>query len=620
RGDLLLAKADYQRYLDLGGVEPEKIQGWIKEIEDKLKAGASGVGDPNQMTASQLFNRAYKKHDEGDFRGSIEDYTAVLAITPNDHLAWYNRGLGYYNINDNENADNDYTACIRLNPDYINAYYNRGLARKKRGNTGGALEDYTETIRRNASYTNAYRARGIVYEDMGEFAKAKADYVKYLELGGTEPDKIRGWIREVEDKMARITTTGGLPVVPVGGMTAKEYFDRAFKKHEDGDYDGSIADYTESLRLNPSDHLAWYNRGLGYYNMNRHPQAISDYSECIRINPDYINAYYNRGLARNKNGDKTGALLDYNETIRRKNDYVNAYRARGIIYEDMGDYDRALADYHKYLELGGTEPDKIRGWINDVEGKKRAAGGSVFGGLTASQYFDRAYEKHEKADYAGAIADYTEALKLNSHDHLAWYNRGLGYYFLNQHSQAISDYSECIRLNPDYINAYYNRGLARNKLGDKSGAMDDYNETIRRKSDYINAYRARGILLEEAGDFARAIADYEKYISLNGSEPDKIRGWIDAIRNKAGNIPRPPITTTNDPFENIDFNNGIFKSADEPPNTDTSYVGEDGKIRWTKLVGDVANTIGSNMTSRQYFDRAFKKHETGDYAGSVADY
>ncbi len=322
------------------------------------------------------------------------------------------------------------------------------------------------------------------------------------------------------------------PTVTTDQLSASEYFESAYQKHENGDYEGATADYSKALSLNPSDHLAWYNRGLGYYMMENHPQAISDYSEALRLKPDYINAYYNRGLARNKNKDRAGALADYNETIRRKPDYTNAFRARGIIYEDMGEYDSAIADYSRYVELGGTEPEKVRGWIDEVRLKRERANASGGSGMTALQYFDRAYQKHENGDYAGAVADYSESLRLNPKDHLAWYNRGLGYYNQNQHDQAISDYSECIRLDPTYINAYYNRGLARNKNGDYTGALADYAETIRRKPDYINAYFARGILYEDTGEYAKAKADYERYLELGGPNSDKIRGWISDVEAK----------------------------------------------------------------------------------------
>lgn len=59
-----------------------------------------------------------------------------------------------------------------------------------------------------------------------------------------------------------------------------------------------------------------------------------------------------------------------------------------------------------------------------------------------------------------AIADYTEAIRLNPEFADACFNRGNAYYGKGQYDDAIADYTEAIRLNPKFAEAYYNRGNA----------------------------------------------------------------------------------------------------------------------------------------------------------------
>ena len=47
------------------------------------------------------------------------------------------------------------------------------------------------------------------------------------------------------------------------------------------------------------------------------------------------------------------------------------------------------------------------------------------------------------------------------------------------HDKAIADFTEAIRLNPKYAEAYYNRGFAYGKKGDHDKAITDYTAAIR---------------------------------------------------------------------------------------------------------------------------------------------
>jgi tetratricopeptide (TPR) repeat protein len=149
--------------------------------------------------------------------------------------------------------------------------------------------------------------------------------------------------------------------------------------------------------------------------------------------------------------------------------------------------------------------------------------------LTADDYFVSAYQKIEKGDYQGALADYNQSIALKPDNALAYNNRGiLKDEKLNDVQGALADYNQSISLNPDGAKAYYNRGILKNeKLNDVKGALADYNQSIALKPDYAAAYNNRGGLkYQKLNDVQGALADYNQSISLN---PD----FADAYNNRS---------------------------------------------------------------------------------------
>jgi len=133
---------------------------------------------------------------------------------------------------------------------------------------------------------------------------------------------------------------------------------------------------------------------------------------------------------------------------------------------------------------------------------------------SASAYNNRGFAWRGKGEYDKAIADYTEAIKLDPGYALAYGNRGFAWNEKGEYDKAIVDYTEAIKLDPGYAAAYNNRGFAWGKKGEYDKAIADYTEAIKLDPGFTAAYTNRGMAHEEIGNIEAARTDYKRALSL----------------------------------------------------------------------------------------------------------
>jgi tetratricopeptide (TPR) repeat protein len=130
-------------------------------------------------------------------------------------------------------------------------------------------------------------------------------------------------------------------------------------------------------------------------------------------------------------------------------------------------------------------------------------------------YFNRASTRYDLGDCPGAIADYTEVLRLKPQDDITYNNRALVRYDQGDKESAIADLDAALQHNPENFVAYCNRGFIQSELGDKLDAIEDYTRAIQINSDYTSAYFYRGLTRTRLHNKLGAIQDYTDVIRLN---------------------------------------------------------------------------------------------------------
>jgi tetratricopeptide (TPR) repeat protein len=107
-----------------------------------------------------------------------------------------------------------------------------------------------------------------------------------------------------------------------------------------------------------------------------------------------------------------------------------------------------------------------------------ADGSAAAGGLTARDYNSRGLAFFQKGDYDSALADYSQAIRLDPDYGDAYIGRGMTCYLKKDYDQAIADFTQAIRLIPNPAEVYNGRANAYAMKNDFVRAKADWEKTL----------------------------------------------------------------------------------------------------------------------------------------------
>ena len=152
-----------------------------------------------------------------------------------------------------------------------------------------------------------------------------------------------------------------------------------------------------------------------------------------------------------------------------------------------------------------------------------------FGPHSAYGHNRRADDWFEKKEYAKAIAEYDDAIRLDPLLAGAYCGRGLAWLERKEYARAMADYNEAIRLDRRSTSAYCNRAAAWLEKKDYDKAIADYNEAIRLEPDSPFAYYGRANAWFGKEDYDKAINDFNEDIRLNSWVVQAFKDWPESI-------------------------------------------------------------------------------------------
>lgn len=303
---------------------------------------------------------------------------------------------------------------------------------------------------------------------------------------------------------------------------AKPYLMRAIAKLNLEDYSGAEADASKAIEINPFLPDAWEVRGVARQNIGRDRYAIADYKEALKLLPRNRQILFNMAVAQQRTKDYEASDSSFRELIRFYPNFSNAYLGHANLKLAQADTTAAMADIDKALSLNRNSLNAyiMRADIAINSNRDFASALSDMNEAIKLQprlsglYINRAFLRYNLDDYFGAMADYDHAIELDPLNSTALFNRGLLLAEVNANDRALVDFSKVLDLNPDDYRALYNRAVIYGKKGNYAAGTSDINRVIDAFPDFPGAFYIRGEFERQSGNLAAAKRDFDHALAL----------------------------------------------------------------------------------------------------------
>jgi tetratricopeptide (TPR) repeat protein len=222
----------------------------------------------------------------------------------------------------------------------------------------------------------------------------------------------------------------------------------------------------------------------------------------------------------------------------------------------------------------------------------------------------RADDQRKAGNFDRAIADATEAIKLNGKNATIYWVRGAAYVGKGNYDQAIADLTRAVGIDPKYAAAYSWRAAAWKAKGDDDRALYDADQVVKLLPKVASGYNSRCLILENKGEYAQALPDCETAVKL---APDNALYHINrgTVLFRQGNLDRAT----------EDFARAIrLDPANEGGYTGRAEVAR-VKRDFDRALADFDRAVKMNPNSaRALVFRGLTKEAKGDFAAAQDDY
>ncbi len=508
KGDTARALVDYNKAIEIDPYyapcygnraivlyQTNRLQEALADLNEAIRL--------NTRESGYYINRGLIRYQLNDLRGAMADYDQVIAMDSRNLIARFNRGLLRFQVGDNNRAIEDFSVVIENEPENYMAYYNRALLNHETGNYLGAVRDFDVVLNQYPNFMPGYVSRSESKRKMNDVVGADRDYWKAVELDeqnrkGQRPIASSGNVSK-EDSQTDEDHTREQSDKNIDKFNRLVVYDKDEEQRTryQSEIRGRVQDRNVQIDIEPFFILSYYEKPNQVTEFVYYDKSLEEFNARMVLSWKILLTNREAALTENQIETHFASIDNFSSKIARDPRNADYFFGRGIDYMLVQDFAEAIINFDQVIRLNSTY---TLAYFNRAVVRSKQMDYNLYQTSTTSNELNTMSFVFGQGNNVLSTAPALQYNQPNDSKDIK----------LNEYELILRDYDIVIQQNPDFVYAYFNRGNIRCKQRDFRAAIADYNEAILRNTEFAEAYFNRGLSRLALGDVDRGILDLSK--------------------------------------------------------------------------------------------------------------